>query len=133
MITLAAQAALAANEQVIRVLRLVGARDAYIARDVDKAVAVWHSDETLDIMYTSLFREALTYMIEDPRSISMCTHLLFIAKNIERIGDHVTNIAETIYFLVHGDRMRETRPKGSGEVETMNMSFSPDTIGDAKE
>lgn len=97
------------------------------------AVAVWHSDETLDIMYTSLFGEALTYMIEDPRSTSMCTHLLFIAKNIERIGDHVTNIAETIYFLVHGDRLRETRPKGGGDVETMNMPFSPDTEKDAKE
>jgi phosphate transport system protein len=107
--------------------------DAYIARDVDKAISVWHSDETLDKMYTSLFREALTYMIEDPRSISMCTHLLFIAKNIERIGDHVTNIAETIYFLVHGDRMRETRPKGSGDVENLNMSFTHDNKGDAKE
>ena len=107
--------------------------DAYIARDVDKAVAVWHSDETLDNMYTSLFREALTYMIEDPRSISMCTHLLFIATNIERIGDHVTTIAETIYFLVHGDRMRETRPKGSGDVDTMNMTFSRSEQEDAKE
>ncbi len=97
--------------------------DAYIARDVDKAVAVWQSDESLDRMYTSLFREALTYMIEDPRSISICTHLLFIAKNIERIGDHVTNIAETIYFLVHGNRMRATRPKGSGEVETLSLSL----------
>ena len=105
---------------------------AYIARDVDKAVNVWHSDETLDNIYTSLFREALTYMIEDPRSISMCTHLLFIAKNIERIGDHVTNIAETIYFLVHGDLMRETRPKGSSDVETLNMSFTRDNKGDAK-
>ena len=98
--------------------------DAYIARDVEKAVSVWHADETLDNMYVSLFREALTYMIEDPRSISMCTHLLFIAKNIERIGDHVTNIAETIYFLVHGDRMRESRPKGGSDVENMTLSFA---------
>ena len=98
--------------------------DAYIARDVDKAIAVWQSDESLDRMYVSLFREALTYMIEDPRSISMCTHLLFIAKNIERIGDHVTNIAETIYFLVHGERMRQARPKGGGEVESMTLSFA---------
>jgi phosphate transport system protein len=97
--------------------------DAYIARDVNKAIAVWQSDESLDRMYTSLFREALTYMIEDPRSISICTHLLFIAKNIERIGDHVTNIAETIYFLVHGNRMRATRPKGSGEVESLSLSL----------
>ncbi len=98
--------------------------DAYIARDVEKAVTVWHADETLDIMYTSLFREALTYMIEDPRSISICAHLLFIAKNIERIGDHVTNIAETIYFLVHGDRMRESRPKGGPDVENLSLSFA---------
>lgn len=96
--------------------------DAYIARDVDKALDVWHADETLDNVYTSLFREALTYMMEDPRSISLCTHLLFIAKNIERIGDHVTNVAETIYFLVHGERMRETRPKGAGP-EGMNLSL----------
>lgn len=104
--------------------------DAYIARDVNKAVAVWQSDESLDRMYTSLFREALTYMIEDPRSISMCTHLLFIAKNIERIGDHVTNIAETIYFLVHGNRMRATRPKGSGEVETLALSLGGESEKD---
>ena len=86
--------------------------DAYIARDADQAIDVWHADETLDEVYTSIFREALTYMIEDPRRISACTHLLFIAKNIERIGDHVTNVAETIYFLVHGERLREARPKG---------------------
>lgn len=98
--------------------------DAYIARDVDKAIEVWQSDEILDNMYTSLFREALTYMIEDPRSISMCTHLLFIAKNIERIGDHVTNISETIYFMVHGDRMRVSRPKGGSDVENMSLSFA---------
>ena len=89
--------------------------DAYIARDVDQAIDVWHADETLDDAYTSIFREALTYMMEDPRRISACTHLLFIAKNIERIGDHVTNVAETIYFLVHGERLREARPKG-GEL-----------------
>ena len=106
--------------------------DAYIARDVDKAIAVWEADETLDNMYTSLFREALTYMIEDPRSISICTHLLFIAKNIERIGDHVTNISETIYFLVHGDRMRQSRPKG-GDVDNLSLSFADPDDGDAKE
>lgn len=82
--------------------------DAYIARDVNKAVAVWQSDESLDRMYTSLFREALTYMIEDPRSISMCTHLLFIAKNIERIGDHATNIAEDAVFAASAEDIRHT-------------------------
>jgi len=63
-------------------------------------------------MYSSLFRELLTYMMEDPRNISACTHLLFMAKNIERIGDHATNIAEDLYYLVHGTRIAEARPKG---------------------
>jgi len=62
-------------------------------------------------MYTSLFRELLTYMIEDPRNITACTHLLFMAKNIERIGDHATNIAETLYFMVHGTPLAMSRPK----------------------
>jgi phosphate transport system protein len=85
--------------------------DAYAANDVEKAVRVWNRDEELDEMYSSLFRELLTYMMEDPRSISPSTHLLFIAKNIERIGDHATNIAETIHFMVKGAALRETRPK----------------------
>ena len=84
--------------------------DAYVARDSKKAMEVWNRDIEVDDMYMSLFREFLTYMMEDPRNITPCTHLLFMAKNIERIGDHVTNIAETIYFLVHGKRMREHRP-----------------------
>jgi phosphate transport system protein len=62
-------------------------------------------------MYTSLFRELLTYMMEDPRNISACTHLLFCAKNIERIGDHATNIAETVYYIVTGKQMPTDRPK----------------------
>ena len=86
--------------------------DAYVERDADKALAVWLRDEELDEMYTSLFRELLTYMIEDPRNITACTHLLFIAKNLERIGDHTTNIAETLYFLVHGTPLAQVRPKG---------------------
>ncbi len=86
--------------------------DAYIERNAEKAMAVWASDREVDEMYTSLFRELLTYMMEDPRSITPCTHLLFVAKHIERIGDHVTNIAETIHFLVHGTRMRGARPRG---------------------
>ena len=87
--------------------------DAYVERNVDKAMAVWASDREVDDMYTSLFRELLTYMMEDPRSITPCTHLLFIAKHIERVGDHVTNIAETIHYLVEGTRMRGERPRGS--------------------
>lgn len=85
--------------------------DAYIAQDAEKALAVWHADKEVDEMYVSLFRELLTYMMEDARRITPCTHVLFIAKNIERMGDHVTNICETIYFLVHGDRLRENRPR----------------------
>ena len=86
--------------------------DAFVDRNAEKAIAVWRRDEELDEMYTSLFRELLTYMMEDPRNITSATHLLFMAKNVERIGDHATNIAETIYFLVKGERLNETRPKG---------------------
>ena len=85
--------------------------DAYVERDADKALSVWARDEELDEMYNSLFRELLTYMIEDPRNITACTHLLFMAKNIERIGDHATNIAETLYFMVHGKPLHQMRPK----------------------
>ncbi|HVH74952.1 MAG TPA: phosphate signaling complex protein PhoU [Stellaceae bacterium] len=86
--------------------------DAYVARDADKAYEVWMRDEELDEMYSSLFRELLTYMMEDPRYIGACTHLLFMAKNIERIGDHATNIAEDLYYLVHGEPLTQIRPKG---------------------
>jgi phosphate transport system protein len=86
--------------------------DAYVARDADKAYSVWIRDAKLDEMYSSLFRELLTYMMEDPRNIGSCTHLLFMAKNIERIGDHATNIAEDLYYLVHGTPLAEARPKG---------------------
>jgi len=86
--------------------------DAYVTRNVDKAITVWNRDEELDEMYSSLFRELLTYMMEDARNITASTHLLFIAKNIERIGDHVTNIAETIHYLVVGKPLLGERPKG---------------------
>lgn len=86
--------------------------DAYTERDLDKALAAWERDEELDDLYTSLFRETLTYMMEDPRNITPCTHLVFIAKNIERIGDHATNVAETVHFLITGRAIREARPKG---------------------
>jgi phosphate transport system protein len=78
--------------------------DAYATRDLAKARDVCERDEEIDAIYTSLFRQLLTYMMEDPRNISMCTHLLFCAKNIERIGDHATNIAETIYYLITGEQ-----------------------------
>lgn len=86
--------------------------DSYAARDAAKALAAWQRDEEVDEMYNSLFRELLTYMMEDPRNISPCTHLLFVAKNIERIGDHATNIAETIHFQVVGRPIEAARPKG---------------------
>lgn len=86
--------------------------DAYAERNTAKAMQVWRRDEELDEMYAGFFRELLTYMMEDPRNITPCTHLLFIAKNIERVGDHATNIAETVHFLVEGGPFLETRPKG---------------------
>ena len=85
--------------------------DAYAQRDVTQALAVWRGDEEIDAVNNSLFRELLTYMMEDPRMIGLCTHLLFGAKNFERIGDHATNIAENIYYLVHGKQIKEERPK----------------------
>jgi len=85
--------------------------DAYAGNDTALAVAVWTRDGAIDALNNSLFRELLTYMMEDPRSISFCTHLLFCAKNIERIGDHTTNIAETIHYLVTGEPLAAERPK----------------------
>jgi len=85
--------------------------DAYAASDVERAMEVWRHDEDIDALYNSIFRELLTYMLEDPRMIGTCTHLLFATKNIERIGDHATNIAENIYYLVNGRSLREERPK----------------------
>jgi phosphate transport system protein len=86
--------------------------DAYMARDDEKARHVWRSDTDLDALYNSVFRELLTYMMEDPRNIGLCTHLLFGAKNIERIGDHATNIAETVHYMVRGKPLEDDRPKG---------------------
>ncbi len=85
--------------------------DVYASRSVERIEFVRDRDNQIDAMYTSLFRELLTYMMEDPRNITPCTHLLFCAKNIERIGDHATNIAETIYYVVTGDQMPIDRPK----------------------
>lgn len=85
---------------------------AYRDNDADQALDAWARDEELDEQYTGLFRELLTYMMEDPRNITPCTHLLFMAKNLERIGDHATNIAENVYFLVHGTHIKQIRRKG---------------------
>ena len=99
--------------------------DAYVARDADKALIVWARDEELDEMYSGLFRELLTYMMEDPRNIAASTHLLFVAKNLERIGDHATNIAETVYFLVHGTPLTQARPKGDRSMSMLAPPLSP--------
>jgi len=89
--------------------------DAYTARDAMAALSVWQRDGEIDNLYNSLFRELLTYMMEDPRNIGFCTQLLFSAKNIERIGDHATNIAETVYYLVTGENLALDRPRGESE------------------
>jgi phosphate transport system protein len=86
--------------------------DAYASRDLQSAMAVWKGDEEVDAMCTSLFRELLTYMMEDPRDITFCMHLMFCAKDIERMGDHATNIAETVYYMVEGRPIIDQRPKG---------------------
>ena len=86
--------------------------DAVGDNDAERAEQVWRSDEAIDDVYNAIFRELVTYMMEDPRNISPCTHLLFIAKNLERIGDHATNIAETVHYAVTGETLPEARPKG---------------------
>jgi len=93
-------------------LSLKDVLDAYAQRDVERARAVWLRDAELDALEDSVFRDLLTFMMEDPRNISFCTHLLFCSKNIERIGDHATNIAETVYYLVTGEELPVERPKG---------------------
>lgn len=107
-----------AQEQLKRIL------DAYAKSDAERAMEVWRSDEDIDALYNSIFRELLTYMMEDPRMIGLCTHLLFCAKNLERIGDHTTNIAENIYYLVHGKEIAEERPKkditSTTSIESLN-------------
>ena len=96
--------------------------DAYSSRNAEAAKAVWRQDEEIDELYNSLFRELLTYMMEDPRTIGLCTHLLFIAKNIERAGDHVTNIAELVSFRSTGQSFAEARRKGSGALYTKDAT-----------
>ena len=95
----------------LALVQLKDVLDVYATRSAEKAEAIRSRDEEIDAMYTSLFRELLTYMMEDPRNITACTHLLFCAKNIERIGDHATNIAETVYYIVTGKQMPPERPK----------------------
>lgn len=93
--------------------------DAYAQRDVDRAQAVWERDVELDALEDSVFRDLLTHMMEDPRNISYCAHLLFCSKNVERIGDHATNIAETVVYLVTGQPLPGERPKGAPEPSAL--------------
>src|SRR5215472_16356930 len=104
------------TDLVLGQLKLV--LDSYARRDVSMAIEVWRGDEEIDGVNNSLFRELLTYMMEDPRNITFCTHLLFCAKNIERMGDHATNIAETVHYIVEGRPLADERPKGD------NTSFA---------
>jgi phosphate transport system protein len=92
--------------------------DSYSDRNAEGAESVWRNDGEIDEIYNSLFRELLTYMMEDPRTIGLCTHLLFIAKNIERTGDHATNIAETVYHMVSGGHLSADRPKADTTSST---------------
>jgi phosphate transport system protein len=89
--------------------------DAYAQRDTERAQSVWTRDAELDALEDSVFRDLLTHMMEDPRNISFCAHLLFCSKNIERIGDHATNIAETVFYVVTGTSLPPDRPKGRPE------------------
>ena len=91
--------------------RLKDVLDAFAARDIDRARTVWQRDQEVDEHYDSIFRELLTYMMADPRTITACAHLLFVAKNLERIGDHATNIAEIILYEVTGEQVTDPRPK----------------------
>jgi phosphate transport system protein len=91
--------------------RLKDVLDAFAARDVERAKLVWQRDNEVDEHYESIFRELLTYMMSDPRTIASCAHLLFVAKNLERIGDHATNIAEIIHFEITGEQLPDQRPK----------------------
>ena len=92
-------------------MRLRDVLDAYAAAEIDRAIGVWNTDDEVDEHYNALFRELLTYMMGDPRTITAGTHLLFMAKNLERIGDHATNIAETIYYEITGQEFTGERPR----------------------
>ncbi|WP_332677489.1 phosphate signaling complex protein PhoU [Brevundimonas sp.] len=99
-------------------MRLRDVLDAYAAAEVDRAIAVWNTDDEVDEHYNALFRELLTYMMGDPRTITAGTHLLFMAKNLERIGDHATNIAETIYYEITGQEFTGERPRWNPDPST---------------
>jgi phosphate transport system protein len=120
-IVVAQQPALGSLNGFLRMARLVqenlkAAIDALVNDDADAAARVWGNDEPVDDVYNGIFREMLTFMMEDPRNITAATHLLFIAKNLERIGDHATNIAETVHYAVRGDSLPDERPKADSSA-----------------
>ncbi len=103
--------------------RLKDSLDSYTSGELDQAMAVWQNDEEVDEHYNSLFRELLTYMIGDPRTINSCAHLLFVAKNLERIGDYATNIAEIVHYEMTGEEIVGDRPKWNGGDRTSNSDL----------
>jgi phosphate transport system protein len=120
-IVVAQQPALGSLNGFQRMARLVqenlkAAIDALVNDDAESAARVWGNDEPVDDVYNGIFREMLTFMMEDPRNITAATHLLFIAKNLERIGDHATNIAETVHYAVRGDSLPDERPKADSSA-----------------
>ncbi len=102
--------------------------DAYAQRDLERVQAVWNRDVELDALEDSVFRDLLTFMMEDPRNISFCAHLLFCSKNIERVGDHATNIAETVYYLVTGATLPMDRPKGGSSGTAFGLSPAAEAV-----
>jgi len=123
-IVLAQQPALGSLNGFSRMAALVqanlqGAIDALVHEDAARADEIWAADEPVDDIYNGIFREMLTFMMEDPRNITAATHLLFVAKNLERIGDHATNIAETVHFAVRGEMLEEERPKSDNSEYTV--------------
>jgi phosphate transport system protein len=113
-------------ESLSRIVReqLDAALTAYKIREDRTAIGVWRSDATIDNLQSALFRELLTYMMEDARNIGACTHLLFCAKNLERIGDHATNIAETVHYLIAGDMLSLERPRGTSTSSILPSEYS---------
>jgi len=103
--------------------------DAYVEHDLEKAEHVWKTDHEVDEMYNSLFRQLLTYMMEDPRNITACTHLLFAAKNLERIADHATNMAEVIRYRQTGERSLGERPKADDTATFSGKAVPADSEG----
>jgi len=102
--------------------------DSYVQRDVAKALEVWRNDVQVDAINNSLFRELLTYMMEDAHSISYCAHLLFSIKNIERMGDHATNVAESVYYIIEGRALPDERPKGdTTRIVAMPLTADPES------